>query len=93
MARFTGLDKLTKKMDGLAKFAKELDGELCKVSYDPHDPGSIDRAIADMESAIDARAASYGSNDWVEKIARQAKEVLRSRLLDSAAEKRLEKND
>lgn len=39
MIKITGLDKLTRKMDQLAKFAKEVDGELATVSFDPTDPG------------------------------------------------------
>jgi len=93
MAKFTGLDQLSKKMQGLAKFIKELDGELVKVSYDPDDPGSIERAIVTMETAVNEKAASYGSNDWVENTVVKVKEGLRARILESAAQKRLQKND
>jgi len=93
MAKFKGLDQLTKKIEALSAFAKELDGDIAKVSFDPDDPGSIDRAIAEVEVAIDAKAASYGSNDWVEKIVVQVKENFRARILERAAAARLERDD
>jgi len=42
MIKTTGLDKLAKKMDRLARFAEEVDGELATVSIDPNDPSSIE---------------------------------------------------
>lgn len=93
MAKFKGLEGLSKKMDQMARFVEELDGVITTVSFDPHDPGSIDRAIAKMEAGIDAKAASYGSNDWVGKIVTQTKEHFRARILEKAAQKRLEQND
>jgi hypothetical protein len=87
--KITGLDAITKKMEQLAKFAGELDGDVANVSFDPHDPASIDQAINEVNAAIDERAASYGRNDWVENAADQLKEQARSAILEKAAAARL----
>ena len=50
------------EITGLGQFQRELasqafqalDGELGTLSFDPNDPASIDRALREMEAAIDA---------------------------------------
>jgi hypothetical protein len=93
MIKISGLDKLSKKIDEMAEFAKELDGDICKVSFDPDDPSSIDRAVVAMESAIDAKAATYRSNDWIDNVVTKAKESFRARILEKAAEARTKRED
>ncbi|GAN69583.1 hypothetical protein [Acetobacter orleanensis] len=77
MFKITGLDKLTREMAQLAKFATEVDGELASVSFDPTDPGSIETAISEMEAAIDQKAASYEGNNMVVNLVEQIKANLR----------------
>lgn len=90
MFKITGLDKLTREMDQLAKFAKEVDGELASVSFDPTDPGSIETAISEMEAAIHQKAVSYECNDMVVNLVEQMKASLREQILEKAAAARLE---
>lgn len=90
MAKITGLDKFSRKMKEVSSFAREIDGNLGQVSFNASDPGSIDRAIVEMETMIDERAAPYGSNDAIQKIADDLKERYRQMILDKAAAKRLE---
>lgn len=90
MIKITGLDELTRKMDQLAKFAEEVDGELATVSFDPVDPGSIETAISEMEAAIDQKAVSYENNDMVADLVEQMKANLREQILEKAAAARLE---
>ena len=40
-----GLDKLQRQMDEAQKVLETLEGDLCTVSFDSHDPGSIEAAI------------------------------------------------
>lgn len=89
MVKITGLDKLTRKLDELSNFAKEIDGQLGKVEFDPHDPGDIERAIAEMEVMVDERSATYSRNDAVQNIATQMKESYRRAILEKAAARRL----
>jgi SepF-like predicted cell division protein (DUF552 family) len=90
MVKITGLDAFTQKMDQLAQFAEEVDGELATVAFDPIDPSSIEAAISEMESAIDQKAASYGGNDMVADLVEQMKANLREQILEKAAAARLE---
>lgn len=90
MIKITGLDNLTKKMDELAKFAEEVDGELATVSFDPTNPASIEVAISEMEAAIDQKAVSFENNDMVADLVEQMKANLREQILEKAAAARLE---
>ncbi|MCP1247262.1 hypothetical protein NKW54_15215 [Acetobacter cerevisiae] len=90
MFKITGLDKLTREMDQLAKFATEVDGELASVSFDPTDPSSIETAISEMEAAIHQKAVSYEGNNMVVNLVEQMKANLREQILEKAAAARLE---
>lgn len=88
--KITGLKELQRKMDQLAKFGSDLDGEIASVTFDPSDPASIEAAIQGVRDAVDAKARSYSSNDVVQNLAEQAKESFRQKLLERAAAARLE---
>nr|WP_315384359.1 hypothetical protein [uncultured Sphingomonas sp.] len=90
MIKITGIEQLTGKMDQLAKFAEEVDGEFATASFDPADPGSIEMAISDMEAAIDQKAFSYSNNDMVANLVVRIKASLREQILERAAAARLE---
>ncbi|MCS3731221.1 hypothetical protein [Bradyrhizobium betae] len=90
MAKVTGFGELAKKMDELAKFTEELNGEIARVAFDPSDPSSIEAAIQELNNAIDAKAARYERNDWAANVAEQVKEWGRSKILERAAAARLE---
>lgn len=93
MAKITGLDKLTKNLDQLSKAMAELDGDICQVKFNPHDPASIEQAIQAMETAIDARIASYANNPMVSGIVDEMKEKYRDAILEKAARARLQEGD
>jgi len=88
--KITGLDKLSSKLDELSKFAREIDGRLGEVEFNPHDPSDIERAIAEMETMVDERASAYSRNDAIQSIANQAKETFRQGILEKAAAARIE---
>lgn len=90
MVKVTGLDKLSRKLDELSKFARDIDGHLGEVTFSPSDPGDIERAVAEMEAMVDERAAGYSRNDAVQNIADEMKERYRQAILDKAAASRLE---
>lgn len=93
MIKITGLKELSKKMDELAKFGSEMDGELAHVSFDPHDPSSIETAIQQACDAVDERAKAYSRNDLVQNLAAQAKESFREQILERAAAARMKDDD
>lgn len=92
MAKVTGLNSLSKKLGELSKFTDDADGHLGVVSYDPYDPGSIDRAIKQIEAIVDERASSYPRNDLIQNIAESMKESYSRQLLEKAAAKRAERS-
>jgi hypothetical protein len=89
--KFNGLDAITKKIDQMSKFAEEIDGELAHVQFDPSDPASIEAALQEINDAVDAKANSYGRNDWIQNLAEQLKEQGRNSVLEKAAAARIGK--
>lgn len=90
MLKITGLNELQRKMDELAKFGADLDGEIAQVTFDPTDPTSIETAVQEVADAIDAKANSYPHNEMVLNLAEQVKESFRQQVLERAAAARLE---
>lgn len=93
MIKITGLKELSKKMDELAKFGSEMDGELANASFDPYDPSSIEAAIQQACDAVDDRATAYPRNDLVQNLAEQARESFREHILERAAAARLKADE
>ena len=88
--KITGLDKLTRELEGAQKALAEIDGELGTVRFDPHDPASIEQAIRSMETMIDAKLSAYGKNSIIAPLAQQMKESYRLSIVEKAATARLE---
>jgi hypothetical protein len=55
------------------------------VQFDPADSASVERAIADMERAIDSKLASSQSNALVASIATEMKAKYRDQILEQVA--------
>ena len=85
----SGLDAFKKKTEQMSKFAREIDGELGSVKFDPSDPGSIETAIQVINDVIDEKTRSYERNDWVQNLAEQLKEQVRESVLEKATAARL----
>jgi hypothetical protein len=93
IVKIKGLDDLSRKMKELERAVSALDGDIGIVSFDPHNPQSIELAIQRMETAIDERVGDYRNNDMVENIVSQTKEHYRQAILDRAAVARNEEGD
>lgn len=87
-----GLDELVRKMKELERVAADLDGDITSVTFNPHDPQSIDIAIQNMESAIDARVGDYRNNEMIDGIVSEMKEQYRQAILERAAQERSEED-
>jgi predicted DNA-binding transcriptional regulator YafY len=85
----TGLDKLSRDLDGAQKALSEMDGELGAVSFKPDDPASIEAAIQLVDGLVDSRLGAYASNSIIGPLAEQMKEKYRQAILDKAAAARL----
>jgi hypothetical protein len=62
--KITGLDELQREMKLLADAAAALDGELTTLRFNPMDQSSVERAISDVELAIDRKIADYSHSAW-----------------------------
>jgi hypothetical protein len=93
MFKITGLDKLSRDLEDAQKAMSEMDGELGSVSFDPHDPASIEAAIQEVERLIDERLGSYATNPIVGPLAEGMKEKYRQGIIDKAAAARSGEDD
>lgn len=93
MFKITGLDKISRDLEDAQKAMTEMGDELGSVSFDPHDPASIEAAIQDVERLIDERLGSYASNPIVAPLAEGMKEQYRQGILDKAAAARTGEED
>lgn len=84
----TGLDKLQRDLEELQRALKSLDGEIVKLDVNPADPASVQKAIQQMEKAVDGKVSAYGNNAIVLNITKEAKSLYRDQILKLANDKR-----
>lgn len=89
MFKIEGLDKLQKEISEASKAMEEMDGELGSVSFNPHDPGSIEAAISEINRMIDEKLGSYSRNSIIGPMIDGMKEQYREGILERAAAARL----
>ena len=87
--KLTGFDKLSKKLKQTGEAVGELDGDLGTLTFNPHDPASIEAAIVQMEQIIDQRLGAGPSNEIIDSIASGMKEQYREAIIERAAAARL----
>lgn len=73
-----GLDALQRQVRRAEQAFRELDGELAAVRIDFRDPGSVDAALTEIDAAIDAKAAPYAGNPFVDALVEQLKKGYRA---------------
>lgn len=86
--KINGIDQLSKQVEQLEKFMKEIDGSLGKINFDPFDAESIEQAIISMENMIDQKSENYLRNPMILEIIGNLKENYRQYIIDKAAEAR-----
>lgn len=87
--KITGLDALQRQFRELERALRDLDGEIANVRFDPEDPSSIERAIQQLNDAVDEKVRPYGRNEMVQSIAEELKENGRAQILERAAAARI----
>jgi len=85
MFKMTGLDKLMKQLQQVTEAFEDDDGRLGTLSFDPHDPASIEMAIVEMETLVDQRTSAFPGNPLLENLGEQMKERYRSAVVERAA--------
>ncbi|EJF70476.1 hypothetical protein A462_18075 [Pseudomonas sp. Ag1] len=84
-----GIDKLQRQLADAQKVLQSLEGDLCTVNFNPHDPVSIEGAIQQISNLIDERVGTYTSNPIISSLAEQMKERYREKIIERAAAARL----
>ena len=77
-------------MKELENAVADLDGAIARLTFNPHDPQSIEQAIQQLNAAVDEKIARYAHNEMIVNIAEKFKEKGRKAILDRAASTRLE---
>jgi hypothetical protein len=80
----TGLDKLQRDLEDAQRALRSLDGEIATIKFDRDDDGSGQRAIRQMETAVDKKVAPYGRNALIAKVADVTKENFRKQIRERA---------
>lgn len=89
MFKIEGLDQLQRELSEAQQAFGEIEGELGTVQFDSHDPGSIEAAIAQVNTMVDERLGNYASNSIVGPMIEQLKENYREAIIEKAAAARL----
>ena len=88
MIKITGLDKLQRELQDAQRAFQSLDGTIATLNFDPDDPASIQRAIRQMESAIDGKTVPYRNNAMVMQVAGDMKDAYRKAIHEKVREAR-----
>lgn len=85
-----GLDSLMKTMKELERALSDLDGDIAHLTFNAHDPQSIENAIQEFSSAVDQKIAGYSQNNLIAHLVKELKVSGRATILERAAAVRLE---
>lgn len=87
-----GLDKLQNTLQEAQRAAQAIDGEIAELRFNPADPQSVERAIAEGKAKVDDKLGRYSSNP----IAKQMAAALKQKIEESVrarAKAALKSND
>jgi hypothetical protein len=87
--KITGFDKLQKQLNEATQALQALDGRLAELHFDPHDPSSVESAIATAEQTINEKIAPFRGNPMVEQVAAGLKGKIRADVMERAGKARL----
>src|SRR5437016_12587987 len=75
-----GLDGLQNSLEAAKRAAEELNGEVARLEFDPSDPESIERAIHQGKTAVDAKVGKYAASPFVSRMADSLKQQIEDRV-------------
>lgn len=90
--KITGLEKITKTLKQAELAARELDGDLATLSYDPENATSVELAISEARLIVDNRLGSWYGNKIVDRMAEIAKAGFEQQVLAKVEEHQLTGN-
>lgn len=71
------------QVEELKEAAATLSASLGKFTYNPRDPQEVERAITEMEAAVDGKLMAWSHNPLVQKMAEDTKEKLRKQMREA----------
>jgi hypothetical protein len=83
--KLDGMSEVTRNMEALKQ---ALDGAVEKVSFEPHNPQDVERAIREIEQKVDLKMAPYILSPGVREIASKLKAEYRRTILQKAEDAR-----
>jgi hypothetical protein len=81
MVEVKGLHELHRNLEELQLALESLHGTIAEIPINPSDPASVEKAVEQMEAAVDRKVAPYGNNKMVAVVIRAAKDEYRKALL------------
>jgi hypothetical protein len=66
---------------------RALDDEIARISVEPNDPQSLNRALREMEQTVDRTVARHGHNELVKTIAEKARLTFEHELREATRKK------
>jgi len=84
MIKITGLDALQRELKDAQRALQSLDGTIATLKFDTTNPASVQRAIRQMESAIDSKTGPYRNNAMVMQLATGMKDAYRKAIHEKA---------
>ena len=76
-----GFDELERNCEELQELIRSLEGEVTTVRVDPAEPQSIERAVQQMEQAVDRKLIDYQHNPLIAEFLERAKARFREQIL------------
>jgi ssDNA-binding replication factor A large subunit len=75
-----GLDKLQRELKEAERAFSSLDGTITTLQFNPDDPASVQRAMREMDAAIDQRVRPYSRNPLVSELVLKMKAGYREQI-------------
>ena len=85
----SGLDELQNQFKELAKAIDTLNGQICEIKVNPDDPADIQRAIREVEDAVNSRISAFRDNPLIVQVGEAAKGRFREQLLQRIEQNRI----
>lgn len=79
--KITGLDKVQRELEDAKRALKSLGSKMKGTKFDVDKPENVQKAIREMEKAVDRAVSPYGGNAIVSQLAQATKDELRDQIL------------
>jgi hypothetical protein len=82
--KITGFDKLQRELKEAQDAFESLEGTIATLRFNPEDAASVQEAIRQIETAVDAKTARFSANPLVRSVVDKLKSTYRQKLVERA---------